>query len=207
MIKTKVNCAVCQTIKAQPKDTGGRLAKRIYGSRHFTPSSSYNLSDIAREYKDKFSYESLLNHCKKHQLLTADDFAERHLRTAAKEAEKAILKQAVTSQQVWNDVIDRGMEDLKSGKMSLSANHLLGAARDKSNFELKHADQQIALMDMVFGFASGEQLPNGVREDEDEFIEGETVPEGASESAEEREVRSRTFYQSLAGDAPAPRTD
>lgn len=205
MIKTKVNCAVCRTIKAQPKNTGGRLAKRIYESRYFMPSSTYSLSDIAREYKDKFSYESLLNHCKKHQALTEADFSERHLRETAKQAEKSLLKEAITSQQVWNTVIQKGMEDLNDGKIQVSANHLLSAARDKSNWEVKHADQQLAMMDMVYAFASGEGLPNGVRRDD--AIEGEVVTDGTPEGDRSREERSRAFYQSLAGDAPAPGTD
>lgn len=207
MIKTKKNCKVCQTILGQPKKWEGRLAERIYKSRYYMPSSSYNLSDVAREYQDKFGYESILNHCKKHQFLSEDDFNERHLRQTAKQAEKALLKQAIKSTEVWDSVIHKGMEELEAGHMPLSANHLLSAARDKSNFELKHADQQLALMDMVFGFASGEDLPQGVREDEDGIIEGEVIAPGVEESDQERETRSRAFYQSLAGDAPTPRTD
>lgn len=204
MIKTKKNCSVCQTILAQPKKWEGRLAKRIYGSRHYMPSSDYTLADVAREYKDKFFYESLYNHCKKHQFLTEKDFNERHLRELAKKAEKALLKDAITSQQVWDTVIRKGMDELTDGKMNLSATHLLSAARDKSNFEIKYADQQMQLMDMVFGFASGEGLPKGVRND---AIEGEIVADGAATGDSGREVRSRTFYESLAGDASSPGTD
>lgn len=205
MIKTKVNCSVCQTLLAQPKKWEGRLANRIYGSRYYTPSSMYSLADVAREYKDKFSYESLLNHCKKHQALTEEDFNERHLRQTARQAEKALLKDAITSQTVWDTVIKKGMNDLADGKIQLNANHLLSAARDKSNWEVKHADQQLAMMDMVYAFASGEGLPNGVRRDN--AIEGEIVTDGTPESDRSREERSRTFYQSLAGDAAASGSD
>jgi SOS response regulatory protein OraA/RecX len=205
MIKTKKNCTVCQTILGQPKKWEGRLAERIYQSRYYLPSSAYSLSEVAREYRDKFSYQSLLNHCKRHQFLSEDDFSERHLRQAAKQAEKALLKQAITSTEVWQEVINKGMEDLKEGRLKLTANNLLGAARDKSNFEIKYAGQQLALMDMVFGFASGERLPEGVRDD---TIEGELADTaGVGGTTEGREERSRAFYQSLAGDAPAPRAD
>jgi hypothetical protein len=207
MIKTKKNCKVCQTILDQPKKWEGRLAKRIYGSRYYMPSSTYNLADIAREYADKFGYESLLNHAKKHQALSEVDFNNRQLRQVTNEAEKKLIQRAIKSTDVWDEVITKGMKDLKSGAISLNANHLLGAARDKSNFELKHADQQLALMDMVFGFASGEELPDGVREDTDGLIEGEIIAPGTEASDSEREERSRSFYQSLAGDAPTPRTD
>jgi len=207
MIKTKKNCKVCQTILAQPKKWEGRLAKRIYGCRYYIPSSDYNLTDIAREYADKFGYESLLNHAKKHQALSEADYNDRQLRQTANLAEKKLLKNAIKSTQVWDNVIGKGMEKLNKGEMELSANHLLAAARDKSNFELKHADQQIALMDMVFGFASGESLPDGVREDTDGYIEGEVVTGGAGDDLEARERRSRAFYESLAGDTPPPGAD
>lgn len=208
-IKTKVNCKVCQTILAQPKKWEGRLAKRIYGSRYYMPSSDYTLMDIAREYQDKFGYESLLNHCKKHQFLTEKDYNERHLRQIAAEAEKKIIKEtaktAVTSQQVWQKILDKGMAELEEGNMRLSPTHLLAAARDKSNWEIKHAGQQMALMDMVFGFASGERLPEGVKEEKG-VIEGELAGE-PGDVAKSREERSRAFYQRIAGDAAASGAD
>lgn len=209
MIKNKVNCKVCQTLMAQPKGKEGRLAERIYNSRYYLPSSEYNLADIAREYADKFGYESLLNHCKKHQFLNEKQYASRHLRQVAAESEKTIIKeaakQAVTSTQVWQKVMDKGMEDLEEGRMRLTPANMLAAARDKSNYDVKYARQQIQVMDMIFGFASGEKLPEGVREDSD-VIEGELAG-GTGDGAEAREIRSRAFYQSLAGDAAAPGAD
>lgn len=212
MIKTKVNCKVCQTILEQPKKWEGRLAKRIYGSRYYMPSSDYRLTDVAKEYADKFGYESLLNHCKKHQFLTEKDYNERHLRQVANEAEKKIIKaaaeQAVTSAEVWQTMMDKGMEALREGRMQIGANHLLAAARDKSNFDVKYAQQQIALMDMIAGYASGEKLPDGVKE-EGYVIEGELADgaDGTGDADKEREIRSRSFYQRIAGDAAASGAD
>jgi len=204
MIKTKSNCSVCNTIKDQPKSTGGRLAQRIYNTRYYKASSNESLHQLYEDYKDKFSYQSLVNHCKRHQFLSEDDFNERHLRELSKKAEKSLVKQAITAGEVWSEVIERGMEDLKEGKMTLGPTHLLAAARDKSNFEIKYAGQQLALMDMVFGFASGERLPEGVRND---AIEGTIVADGTSTVVESGENRSRAFYQSLAGDASTPGAD
>lgn len=206
MIKTKKNCAVCQTILSQPKKWEGRLARRIYGSRYYIHASDYALADIAREYKGYFSYESLNNHCKKHQALDEADYNDRQLRQVTNELKKKQINQAIKSTAVWDKVIEKGMDDLNEGKMTLTPNHLLAAARDKSNYDLKHADQQLAMMDMVFAFTSGEGLPNGVREETD-VIEGEIITERATDSAESREERSRAFYQSLAGDAAAPGAD
>lgn len=205
MIKTKKNCAVCQTILSQPKKWEGRLARRIYGSRYYIHSSDYTLADIAREYKGYFSYESLNNHCKKHQALNEADLNNRQLRQVTNELKKKQINQAIKSTEVWDTVISKGMEDLNEGKMKLNPTHLLAAARDKSNFEIKHADQQLAMMDMVYAFASGEGTPNNVRRDD--AIEGEVIAEGTPESDRSREERSRAFYESLTGDSAAPGTD
>lgn len=206
MIRTKKNCSVCQTILNQPSRTGGRLARRIYQTTHYDPSSTLSLRDLAREYDMKFSYDSLLNHVKKHQFLSHDDFKERHLRQAAREAEKKMLRQAISSQEVWDKILEKGMQAMNDGTLQVNTTHLLSAARDKSNYEIKHAGQQLALMDMVWGFASGEKLPDGVRRDD--AIEGELVDTGGtSDDPGEREERSRSFYESLAWDSPAPGAD
>lgn len=205
MIKTHKLCSVCRTILSQPKKWEGRLAKRIYGSRYYMPSSDYTLADVGREYADKFGLESLYNHAKKHQALSEVDFNNRQLRQTKNEVQKKIMQKAITSQEVWDTVLEKGMDDLKEGKMQLSATHLLAAARDKSNYDIKYAGQQMALMNMVFGFASGEKLPEGVREDT-HVIEGE-LADGTGDAIESRENRSRAFYQSLARDAATPGTD
>lgn len=200
MIKTKKNCRVCQTILSQPKKWEGRLAKRIYGARYYVHGSDYNLADIAREYHEKFSYESLLNHCKKHQALSEADYNNHQLRQVTNEVVKGQVKQAIASQQVWDSVISKGMQGLEEGSIELNANHLLSAARDKSNYEVKHADQQIEVMRMVAAFAS-EDLPKGAVDAID------VVSDGTTESNTSREERSRAFYQSLAGSTPTPGAD
>lgn len=206
MIKTKKNCRVCQAILGQPKKWEGRLARRIYESRYYMPSSSYSLKDVSNEYHDKFTYESLLNHCKKHQFLSEDDFNKRHLRIIANQAEKTIVKESIKATQVWDSVIGGAMEKLQNGEMQLTANHLLKAAKDKSDHEFKAADQQLAMMEMVFHFASGEdETVKGIRRDD--VIEGTIVSEEPTGDFESREDRSRTFYESLARDAPTPGTD
>lgn len=207
MIKTKKNCSVCQTILSQPKKWEGRLAKLIYESRFYMHGSNYTLRDVWKQYDGSFSYESLLNHAKKHQALSEADLNDRQLRVVTNDLRKKQINQAIKSTEVWDSVISKGMKDLEDGKMNLSPTHLLAAARDKSNFELKHADQQIALMDMVFGFASGEGLPPGVREDGDEFIEGEVATEGVAADNQSREERSRAVLDRIARGAAAPGSD
>lgn len=61
-----------------------------------------------------------------------------------------------TFEDVWDEVIDIGNEQLKNGNMKVTANVLLKAAADKANFESKKQDRQLAFMQMVAHFASGE---------------------------------------------------
>lgn len=209
MIKTSKKCKVCKTILSQPKKWEGRLAKQIYGSRFYTPASEYSLKKIAADYKGHFTYEGLLNHCKKHQSISEQDYNDRQLRQTAAQAEKALLKKAIKSTEVWDTVITEAMEKLQNGQLPISTNHLLQAARDKSNYEFKATDQQMQMMDMVFHFASGE-APASLDESESnrEVIDVEATVSGDPEQDfERRAAQSRSFYQSLAGDAPTPGSD
>lgn len=118
--------------------------------------SGETLTDIQADYPDKFSYDSLRNHVKKHQFLSEKDFTDRHLNRIVKKAEKDLVKRAIESSKVWDRVIDQGMEDLESGELKVTTNHLLKAAKDKQDYEFKKKDHQLAMMEMVYHFASGE---------------------------------------------------
>lgn len=143
------------------------------------------LSAIAEAYKGKFSYPSLLNHCKKHQFLNEQDFTNRHLNRIVKKAESDIVKKAIESSKVWDKVIDQGMEALEEGSLQINTGHLLKAAKDKQDFEFKKKDQQLAMMEMVWHFAAGEnhqEINNPyneaklANEHNRDIVEGETVP-------------------------------
>lgn len=231
MLKTHKLCSVCAEIK---KDR--HLAERIYNTKHYLKNAGISLLELYESQKEKkYSYTSLLNHVKKHQFMDEDSYNEAHLRKIAKNAEKSILKREITSKQVWDDVIKRGAELLENGELEVNTGHLLKAAKDKSDYELKRTDQQLAIAEMVFHFASGESDLGESRKYEKAFVStgdpqvydatligGDDVNRGltgaeseqnlhptdeSAGSAEERRDRSRAFYQRIIGSTPASGTD
>lgn len=163
-------------------------------------------SDYSQANGSQFTYESLLNHVKKHQFMSNKDFNDRSLRKIAKDAERAILKQAIESRTVWDEVINSGMEKLASGELNMKAGDLLKAAKDKSDYELKVKDQEMAMAEMIFHFASGEN--NESRNYDRRIIEGQAVTdydptEGIAGDTGEGEDRPGTIYYPPSWDAPS----
>lgn len=168
MLRTHKKCRVCQEISHNTT-----LLEKIFESSFFVKYSKVNLSNIQKQYDDKFSYDSLLNHVKKHQFMSEEDFNSRHMKQIAKKAERQILQRQIESKEVWDEVIEQGMDKLKKGELSMKTADLLKAAKDKSDHEMKVKDQQIAMMDMVFHFASGENTES--RKYDRRIIEGQEV--------------------------------
>ena len=158
-------------------ETNKKLLKDIYNTSYYMKGSSVSLRTLWADYSQangsQFTYESLLNHVKKHQFMSEKDFNDRSLRKIAKDAERAILKQAIESKTVWDEVINQGMDKLASGELNMKASDLLKAAKDKSDYELKVKDQEMAMMEMIYHFASGEN--NESRSYDRRIIEGEAV--------------------------------
>lgn len=166
-----------------------------------------SLRSIHQAYQDTFSYESLRIHCQKHQFLSEEDFKERHLNKIAKTAEKQLLKRQIESVTVWEDVITKGMEGLEDGSIRVSANHLLKAAKDKSDYEMKKKDQEYALAQMVMFFASGESEQSRRRPYDRRVAEGRTVTDfdpatGVADNTDEGEDGPSTIYYPPTWDAP-----
>lgn len=174
MLKPNKLCNVCTAAEANPK-----LLKDIYNSKFFTKGSSVSLKDIYEDYQAvngaQFSYQALLNHCKKHQFMSEKDFNSRHLRQIANDAERQILKHNIEAAQVWDQVIGAGTEKLANGEMIIKAGDLLKAAKDKSDFELKTKDQEMAFAEMMYFFASGENQTNLRKPYDRRHVEGTTV--------------------------------
>ena len=150
MLKTHKLCPVCTALK-----TNAVLLNKIYGTSFFVRGGP-SLRQLQEEYSDKFSYNSLTNHVKKHQFIDQEDFTQRHLKGIVRKAEADITRKNIASKAVWDEVLDQGMEQLQGKNMTLGVNALLKAAKDKSEYELKQKDQELAMMDMVMHFASGE---------------------------------------------------
>lgn len=211
MLKTNKLCNVCTQIKKNPK-----LLNDIYNSSWFMKGSSVSLSDLHRTYSQEngsqFSYESLLRHVKKHQFMSEKDYTSRHLRQIAKQAEKTLLKKHIESSQVWDEVINQGMERLANGELNMKTADLLKAAKDKSDYELKTKDQQLAFANMMYHFASGENELNYRKPYDRKTLEGETLQniDPATESSGDNQARETGpdgIYYPPAWDASAPRAD
>lgn len=205
MLKTKDNCGVCKAIKDNPK-----LVDEIFNTTYYLKTAGKSLRKVHEANQDKFSYKSLRNHVEKHQAMSEATFTKQHLNRIAKESEKQIIKRAIESKEVFDEVIGQGMQALAEGRLDVSTTHLLKAAELKKNFQLKEQDQQLAMMEMVYHFASGENKESGAYDRR--IIEGETAEsfdptQELTDDSERRTAQSRAFYQSLAGDAAPSGSD
>lgn len=152
--------------------------KRIYGSRVYIRGGE-PLQTIWEDYADKFSLQSLRNHTKKHQFIDGKDFNKRHLENIAKKAEQNIIKKQIESKDVWDRVIEEGMLRLETGEISMKTADLLKAAKDKSDYDFKKKDQEMAMAEMIYFFASGE---NGDTNASRRYVEGETAKDNHTSS-------------------------
>lgn len=210
MIRNEPNCKVCQTILKKPA-----LVQEIYNTTYFTRTARRKISEVQRKYSEEFSYESITRHLKNgHQTLSAQQIKDRNMKDIAKKSSDRIVKKTenIKAGVVWDSVIGEGMRRLTEGEMEMKVSDLLKATKDKSDYELKVKDQELAMAEMVAYFASGEGDVNESRKYDARIIEGQTAEyfDPAAEltaGADRRAQQSRSFYQSLVGDATSPRAD
>lgn len=156
MLVVEKRCKVCKTVtKNKP------LLKRIYESKWFIPHSKDSMFDIAEDYKGAFTYESLLNHVKKHQFIDSQDYQEKMLAFADKKAELGATRKAVRAVDAVQSIIEIGNKKLEDGEISVDTNQLLRASQIKMTHESKQKDQELATIEMVAHFLSG--APNDER--------------------------------------------
>lgn len=149
MLVLEKRCKVCKAVK-----TNKQLLKRIYDSNYFLPHSKDSLRAIAADY-DIFTYESILNHTKKHQFIDSQDYTEKMLEHVDKQAEKSAVRKAVQAKSAIQNIIDIGHERLESGDITVDTNQLLRASQIQMTAEAKTKDQELAAMEMIAFFASG----------------------------------------------------
>lgn len=165
---------------------------------------------MADKYSSLFSRDSLNNHVRRHQFLSDDAFTDRKLKEVAKKAQSDIMKKSFESRQVFDSIITQGMIGLENGDLKVDTKDLLTAAKLKKDFQLKEQDQSLAMAEMMWHFASGED--NRSEAYDRRIIEGQAVTdydpsEESPSDSERRAAQSRSFYQSLAGDSSASRAD
>lgn len=215
--KKSKRCSVCKRCNRVKQ-----LEIDIAESRYFYPmGSGMSLMKISEAYR--LNYQSVRNHVKQHQMPSLDSLSDVEMRRLAKRAEmKTVIQEAplpivqnqntgaIKANAVWDNVIDSAMEQVKSGEIKLNANHLLKAAKDKSDFDIKKKNQDMALMEMMWHFASGEA--GGSTDYDRRIIEGQeaddyNAAEITANSLNEWENRPGTIYNGTAGDAPASGPD
>lgn len=167
MLKIQPKCRVCQAIEKNPK-----LLQVIFNSAHYL-SGGKPLTMVARDYAEDFTYESLQGHVKKHQFMTQKEFNDRSLKNIAKKAQDKVMERAIDSYDVFDKVINRGIDQLDDDSTRVKPADLIAAARYKKEFQLKEKDQELAMLDMIYHFASGEN--NESKSYDKRIIEGETV--------------------------------
>jgi len=213
-IRYSAKCNVCKLTKV---DT--QLKNRIYKSTYYDKETGMEtISEIGRDYRAAFHYNSLRTHCAKHQYANKKTVAIARAKAGKPSEIKPQPQQAIQNPQnmgtqdadrTFDEVIELGREKLKSGEMQLTANHLLTAAKSKSELALKRKDQQMNLQKMIWSFASGEQ---GESSNYDrKLVEGQeaTAYNAAaitSRNVEEGQTRSSTVHKSDARDATPLRT-
>lgn len=136
--------------------------KRIYECSYFVPYSKDTMLDIARDYSGAklFTYDNLKNHIKKHQFIDSQDYTDKMLQHEDKKLEKKAVQKAVKAVDAVQSIIDIGNERLVNGEITVDTNQLIRASQVKMAHESKQKDQELATIEMVAHFLSGEQ-PKG----------------------------------------------
>ena len=167
MINFKSNCKTCQRIKREKADGRETLLNRLYNSRAYD-SRGESLSKIAREITNqkpyngvwRTTYQSLTKHTKYHQALTEDQLVESKIARSVERRDNQIIREVVKHRDVRDRIMLKGMEQLESGELKLTAAAVVTAANKEADLEMKEKDQKIQIMQMIAMYQSGEAQRN-----------------------------------------------
>lgn len=162
MLKLDPRCEVCKLIPINKP-----LLRRIYECSYYVPHSQDTVKDISKDYP--FGYKSILNHVKKHQFIDSLDYTEKMLSFADKKAEVGAVRKAVRAVDAVQSIIDIGKERLENGDITVDTNQLIRASQVKMTHEAKQKDQELATIEMVAHFLSGENAGDRI------YVESETT--------------------------------
>lgn len=154
MLKLGKKCNVCAAIKVNKS-----LVNEIFNTTYYLKSHRYTLKDVYEKHigeEPSWSYDSLKNHVKRHQFMSEKDYNNRAMKRIKKQHLTVASEGTVEAKDVWDEVIHRGLDDLREGRVVVKPEALLKAAKDKSDYELKTKDQALAYAEMMWHFASGE---------------------------------------------------
>lgn len=155
MLVYQKQCKICQMVRKNKP-----LLERIYNSKYFVPHGRESLKNIADD--TGLTYNALKNHVNKHQFIDSQDYTEKMLRQADKEAEKKAIRKAVRAVDAVQSIIEIGSKRLEDGEITVDTNQLIRASQVKIAQEGKQKDQELATIEMVAHFLSGENAGDRV---------------------------------------------
>lgn len=160
-LKLKRGCKVCEKLKGNPK-----LTKRIYSSKFYLKGGESLLS-ISQD--EELRYESLINHCKKHQALDEHKLAEAQLKSIEKKVTNDAIRKMVRTGDARQDVVDKLHAmldninpDELTGRDVVAL--LLKATKDSDDVTAKKRDQDVDILKMMGSVRSGEITAGNVEE-------------------------------------------
>lgn len=134
------------------KDGRSKLEQRLYNCAKFVQGGEPQ-THINREYG--FNPVSMSKHLKYHQNPNQNVLvAERFERNSEKMGKSAV--------EIQDAMVDEGLKQLEEGNLKMTASTLAKIAKDKQDVEEKNKDRGLKIMEMVYSYASREQLPPGV---------------------------------------------
>lgn len=173
-LKIDKRCKVCSTIEND--ETGAQLLKRLYASAKFRIDGE-PLTRIHADYAHKFSYLSLTNHLKKHQTVRASDLKRTIQKEIADQGANTVGEELLNTDNVRQEIMKRGLEDIKAGRVKIRASDVIKAAKDQDDVQAKRGDQALMAAELMMRIASGELTPIGEPDGEATrtSIEGQVV--------------------------------
>lgn len=169
MLKLGSKCNVCAAIRIN-KD----LTKEIFNTTYYLKDNNHTLKDVYERHLDEgWSYDSLKNHVKRHQFMNETDYNKRAMSKIKKKHLTKATEGTIEESEVWDEVITKGLDDLREGRTVVKPEALLKAVKDKSDYKLKTKDQALAYAEMIYHFASGES--NESKNYDRRIIEGQTT--------------------------------
>lgn len=155
MLVLAKQCTVCAAVKKNKQ-----LLKRLYDCSWFVPHSTDTLKSISED--TGLRYAAVINHVKKHQFIDSQDYTDKMLAYTDKKLEQSAVQRAVKAVDAVQSIIDLGSKRLENGEITVDTNQLIRASQVKLTHESKQKDQELATIEMVAHFLSGENAGDRV---------------------------------------------
>lgn len=155
-IRFKVNCLACNIIREEA-GTKSPQSSKLYKLVEQNQLGAISLTDIHEIYKDKLSYVIVRNHGIKHQNVTEKRLMETKIKAVQGRKMAQLQVAQVNHQEFLDKVVSTVMEKLTSGEIeNISVKDALQATKLHLDQEARGKDRELKVLEMVYGFASGE---------------------------------------------------